>query len=100
MRQLTTEDLFKMSRIWAAMDLRLDPRGKSQDQFGAELIFAIVGRLHMAREEMLDWLADLNDMSVEDVATLELPKLLSMLKEVFSIPGVLDFFKQAGRLTK
>lgn len=100
MRELVTKDLFAMSRIFSKMELKIDAEGKSQTQYGADLVMSVLGNLHKAEDEVLEFIGDLKGLSAKEMAKLPLPDLALSIKELITKPGIMDFFKAAGSLTK
>jgi len=98
MRELKGKDIFKMSKIMKKMNLKIDAtEGKTQKQAGAELILSAFENLHLAENEVNEFLADMVGMKAEEFAELPLEKTLEIIKEFKQIPGLAGFFKQANQ---
>jgi hypothetical protein len=100
MRPLKMGDVFKMSKILKKMNLKIDPNGKTQDQLGAEFVIAAAENLHLAEEEVNDFLGDLVDMPGWEFAALPISEAVDIIKQFKAQPGVANFLSQAGQLTK
>lgn len=102
MRELKTNDVFRMSRILKKMDLKsdLDVVGKTQEQVGAEFILSIGQNLHKAQKEVNAFMGDLIGMTGEEFGELTISETLKYFEEFKSMPGINDFFKLAGQLTE
>ncbi|MFZ5352740.1 MAG: hypothetical protein ACOZCL_08455 [Bacillota bacterium] len=100
MRDLKTNDIFKMSKILKKMQLNIDVNGKSQDQVGAEFIKSIFESLHLAQNEINEFLGDIFGMTGEEFGNLPLEESLEYVKQFKSIPNLSNFFKLAGQLMK
>lgn len=98
MRSLITKDIFKMSKIMKKMGLKIDAgEGKTQQQVGAELILSVFENLHLAENEVNEFLSDMVEMKVEDFEELPVEKTLEIIKEFKNISGLSNFFKQANQ---
>ena len=98
MRELKTKDMFKMSKILKKMDLKIDATvGKTQQQVGAELILSVFENLHLAENEVNEFLADMVDMKVEEFTELPFQKTMEIIKEFKNIAGLSSFLKRANQ---
>lgn len=93
MRQLQTDDMFLLSEIVDKMDLTIDPKGKSQEELGAELIVMLARRVHRAKDEIKALVAELTGKSPEEVGAMPPGEMIEAVKQIISQDGVLDFFK-------
>lgn len=100
MRSLKTNDVFKMSRILKKMDLKPNTEGKTQEQLGAELILSALENLHLAQDEVNDFLGDLIGITGPEFGELPIEESFKIISEFKNIPGLEGFFKQAGLLTQ
>lgn len=98
MRELITEDVFKMSKILKKMDIKLDVEGKTQNQVGADLILKIGENLHLAEKEVNEFMASLTGMSPKDFSMLPITKTFEYFEEFKNLPGLAGFFKFAGKV--
>jgi len=111
-RELITADVFKMSRILSKMEINVEAETteivdgeavkvkKSQEQVGAETILAIGENLYKAEKEVNEFMAGLIGVPTKDFAELPIGKVFDYFEEFKKLPGVEDFFKRAGRLSK
>ncbi|KNY24847.1 hypothetical protein [Pseudobacteroides cellulosolvens] len=99
-RQLKTNDLFKMSKILKKMGLKLDTKGKSQEQLGAELVMSAIENIHLAQDEVNEFLGDLVGMTGPEFGELPIDNSFEIIQKFKSIPGIANFFKKAGQLMK
>lgn len=80
------------------MGLKIDAgEGKTQQQVGAELILSVFENLHLAENEVNEFLSDMVEMKVEDFEELPVEKTLEIIKEFKNISGLSNFFKQANQ---
>lgn len=101
MRNLKTNDIFKMSRILTKLNLKPD-LDLGEDEMWDEKLFVMIiqkigENLHLAQNEVNDFLGDLCGMTGEDFGNLDIEKALEYIKEFKSLPGITGFFKTAGR---
>lgn len=112
MREPTTADVFKMSRILKKMAISIEAEtteivegetkkvAKSQEQVGAEIILKIGENLHMAEKEVSSLMASLIGIPVKEFEELPIIRTLKYFEEFKAMPGIGDFFKIAGKLAK
>lgn len=103
MRQLTTNDVFKMSRILKRLNLNASeikiPDGDDSDQ--QVMIFVtlkILENLHFAQNEVNDFIGDLCGMSGEEFGNLPITESIQKIKEFRNLDGLESFFEHAGQL--
>lgn len=105
MRQLITNDLYRMSKILRklaikASDVKVDSESKDFDQ---ELIIALILKIaenaYLAQDEINDFIGSLCGMTGEEFGALPVKQSMERMKEFKTLDGVADFFAQAGRLT-
>jgi hypothetical protein len=99
-RGLVVNDTFKMSKILKKMGLKMEVKGKTQEQLGSELILSAFENIHMAQEEVNDFLGDLVGISGDDFGKLPFEEGVTVIEQFKNIPGLDRFFKQANQLTK
>jgi hypothetical protein len=99
MRKLKTTDIFAISKILKKINIKIDAEGKSQVQFGAELILTAFENLHLAEYEVNEFFGSLTGMTANEFSELEFEKTLEIIKEFKEISGIENFFKSAGQLT-
>jgi hypothetical protein len=98
LRGLKTSDIFKMSKILKKMGLKIDAdKEKTQVQLGAEVILSIFENIHLAENEVNEFLADLCGMKTEEFSELPIEKTMEIIKEFKQIQGVLNFLKLANQ---
>ncbi|MCK9518048.1 MAG: hypothetical protein M0R74_03310 [Dehalococcoidia bacterium] len=113
MRQLITNDVFKMSRIFKKLGIKIDELLKeepdekagtnddnSDEKFGLRLIQVLVENAYLAQAEINDFIGDLFGMTGEEFGKLPLTESIEKIKELKKLDGIGDFFKQVGQLTK
>lgn len=105
MRQLITNDIFKMSRIIKKMqldvsDLSISDGEDSDQKFGVGIILKIVENAHCAQDEVNDFIGDLAGMSGKAFGELPISESIKLIKEFKELDGISDFFKSVGQLTK
>lgn len=100
LRELKTRDIFTMSRILKKLDIKIDAKGKTQEELGANLIKGIIENLYNAEEEINDFLANLAGMEKIEFENLEIDKTMDIIKEFKELKGIKSFLSRAGTLTK
>jgi hypothetical protein len=100
MRNLITNDIFKMSRILKKMSLKLDVKGKTSEEIGGEFVLAVLENIHLAQEEVNDFLGGLMGMEGESFGKLPIEQTMEAIAEFKNLPGLAGFFKAAGLSTK
>jgi len=93
MRKLETDDMFLLSEIADKMDVKIDVKGKSQEEAGTELIFFLVKKAYKAKDEIKQLVATLTEKTPEEVSKMSPKELITSVKEILKQDGVLDFFK-------
>lgn len=111
-RQLKTNDVFKMSKILKKIGVKVNPQsdeidpktGKRKDktveQLGGELMLQIVENMHLAQDEINDFMGGLVGLTKEQFGELPIDKTFEVIGQFKNIPGFISFFKAAGQLTK
>lgn len=111
LRELITKDIFKMSKILKKMGLKINIEGekvidengkeeikiKSQKQMGLEFVLTVFENLHLAENEVNEFLSDMANMTVEEFEKLPVAKTLEIIKEFKRIDGLSDFFQSASQ---
>ena len=93
MRKLETDDMFLLSEIADKMDIKLDVKGKTQEEAGTELILFLVKKAYKAKDEIKQLVATLTEKTPEEVSRMSPKQLVTSIKEILKQDGVLDFFK-------
>ena len=103
MRDLEMKDVYKMSKILKKMGLKEDftiDSTKSVEQVGVEFVITVFEHLHMAENEVNAVMGDLIGMTAEEFEKLPFEEGMKHIEEFKSKPGIMGFFKSAGRLMK
>ena len=95
MRLLEGNDMFLLSEIADKMDIKLDVKGKSQEEIGVDLMLFLVKKSHKAKDEIKQLVATLTEKTAEEVGKMSPKQLIASIKEILKQDGVLDFFKSA-----
>jgi len=93
MRELEGDDMFLLSEIADKMDIKLDVKGKTQEEAGTELIFFLVKKAHKAKNEIKSLVASLTEKTPEEVGKMSPKEMVTNVKEIMQKDGVLDFFR-------
>lgn len=93
MRKLEGDDMFSLSEIADKMDIKLDVKGKSQEEIGVELMLFLIKKSHKAKDEIKQLVATLTEKTTEEVGKMSPKQLITSIKEILKQDGVLDFFK-------
>ena len=93
MRLLEGNDMFLLSEIADKMDIKLDVKGKSQEEIGVDLMLFLVKKSHKAKDEIKQLVATLTEKTPEEVSKMSPKQLITSVKEILNQDGVLDFFK-------
>ena len=97
MRELNTDDIFIISEILEAIDIKLPEdlknlSGENQEKFGFEVFMQVAKKLHVVKAEVLTLLADLEGVTSDEIRKYPLKKMLGMLKKVFTDADFMSFF--------
>ena len=112
-KELDLEHMFALSEIIDKMGIQLDDmKGKINAtkleskndvaQVGKEVGLAIiadlgmkvVSKIHRAKKEVLKFVAEMCDMTVEDAKKLKFKDLKQFFTELFAMEGATDFLEQ------
>jgi len=99
MRQLTTNDVFKMSRILKKININLDSNG-TDEEVGIKLLMQIAENAYLAQNEINEFLGSLNGMTGEEFGNLPIKESLAVMNEFKKLDGIVDFFSLVGQSTK
>jgi hypothetical protein len=112
-RSLKTGDIFKMSKIIKKLGLKVETtykevneegkevvKTKTQEQIGTEVLMSVAENLHLAEEEVSDFLGGLAGLSGRQFSELPIDLTVQIMKQFKTLPGVSSFLQQAGQLTK
>ena len=95
MRQLITNDIFKMSRILKKLEIKIIANG-TDAQFMTDLIVKVAENAYIAQDEINDFIGSLAGMTAEEFGNLPIKESIEIVKDFKSLDGVSDFFKLAG----
>lgn len=110
MRDLNITDAFQLSKIIDKMEIRFDidemmdqiqdiltneGTSKAQSYLGGQMVLTLVSKLHKAEKELIEWLASLTGMTVEEIQKLKFKELKSLLLELFNSEDFLELFTSA-----
>lgn len=98
MRQLTTNDVFKMSRILKKLNINL--QSGTDEEIGINLLVQIAENAHLAQTEINEFLGSLNNMTGEEFGNLPIKESMEIMKEFKQLDGIVDFFSLVGQSTK
>jgi len=98
MRQLTTNDVFKMSRILKKININLE--SGTDEEIGINLLVQIAENAHLAQTEINEFLGSLNNMTGEEFGNLPIKESMEIMKEFKKLDGIVDFFSLVGQSTK
>jgi hypothetical protein len=103
MRQLITNDVFKMSRIIKKLqldlsDIKLGEDENSDQSFGITILQKIIENAHVAQDDINDFIGSLAGMSGKDFGELPIKESIEIIKEFKNLDGISDFFKSVGQL--
>lgn len=109
LRKLNGNDVFKMSKILKKMDLkieatRIDYKGeiipKTQVEVGIELFKGLLENLHMAQNEVNDFLGDLINCSGDEFGKKDLDEILEVMTKFQEMIKGTSFFTTVSKLMK
>lgn len=101
MRKLQNDDMYLLSEIIDKMDFDLPkfPNVKKEDMesaqkdYGTAIVTMLLKRIHRARNEINQLMANVSGKSIEEVAQMPIKETFETLKHILKQDGVLDFFK-------
>lgn len=106
MRDLIVDDIFTMSNILSKMNLKIDfkdidVKGKTDKELGTEMLgkvgLKVFENLHLAKDEVNNFLGDLNGIAGEDFGKLPIKESMKHFMELKNkMPP--DFFDLAGKM--
>lgn len=96
MRQLITNDVFKMSRILKKLELDFE-QTDTDEELVLDLIKKVAENAYMAQNEINAFLGELSGMTGEEFGNLPIKESIAIIKEVRQLEGIMDFFKLAGQ---
>jgi len=110
MRTLLAKDIAPFTKIIAKMELKesikamFKPKEKDENgndinnsgQMISELIWGIIENYYKVEQEFFEFMAGLNEKTVEEISNLPLDEFANLIKELFSEKNM-SFFKSAVR---
>lgn len=101
MRDLIMSDVYKMSKILKKMGLKFDINDEmSVEQAGVGIILNVFENLHLAQYEVSEFMGDLVGITAKEFDSLPFEEGQKHIEEFKNKPGIVSFFKSAGRLMK
>lgn len=106
LRKLNGNDIFKMSRILKKIDFKLDmgqlndstDTEKMQIGVGIDMIKNILENLHLAQDEVNEFLGDLVGCSGEEFGNKDLDEVAQVIVEFKEMVKESNFFTLVGKL--
>ncbi|OEH86254.1 hypothetical protein BHU72_12020 [Desulfuribacillus stibiiarsenatis] len=110
-RNLKNSDVFKMSKILKAMNLKLDAKqfmekfsekdiAEKQMQFGLEMIKTALENLHLAENEVNEFLGGLIGITGEEFAELDIEVGMQVTAQFKELKGIKAFFQLVSKSMK
>jgi len=105
MRELIFEDLFVLSAIIDKMGIRADinkifqeaqKQEEAQAYFGGQIVMMMIAKIHLAKKEVFEFLADISNLKVEEVRKMPIKEVIELLKKIFENNDVSSFFNSAA----
>lgn len=90
---LTIKQGVLLSAIIDKMDLKITNPKASQEEVGADLIMQFVRRVHIAKDEICGFVADVKKVTVEEAEGVDLVEFVETL--LSGSPGIVRFFTSA-----
>lgn len=101
MRNLKFSDAFKLSRIFKKLKIRPELiADMSFEQVGFMGFLQIVEDLHVAEDEITEFLADLKGITKEEMSDLDFDSLIDTFTELKEKPGIKRFLSSVSTLMK
>lgn len=107
MRSLTIDDAFAFSAIIDKMGIDTDLNSlidkgqeKGQDWMGGQIALLMITKIHRAKDEVLDFLAQVNETTVDELKQKKIVYLKELFSNLTKDPQFADFFKSAGNAQK
>ena len=105
MRELIFDDLFKLSEILDKMGIRADinkifdeakEKPDAQAYFGGQVVMMMIAKIHTAKKEVYDFLADLTGKKTDEIKRLKIGEVKDLFTELFSKNDISGFFNSAA----
>ena len=98
MRGLKTSDIYKMSRILKKMNLDLVADDTTtQVQMGVQFFKRIAENLHLAEEDVNDFMGGMVGLSGEEFGNLPIEDTMQIMEQFKGQKGLTSFFKLAAK---
>jgi|SRR5690625_2598469 len=99
MRDLKTGDIYKMSRILKKMNINLNDidENTTMEQAGVQFIQKIFENLHLAEDEMNEFLAELIGITPKEFSELPITKTIEIFNQFMKQKDIVAFLKLAGK---
>ena len=98
MRPLKTSDIFKMSKILKKVNIKLDiDKEVDQTQLGVQMIQKVIENLHLAEDEVNDFLSNLVGIEAKEFSELPIEETLEIISLFKEQKGISNFLKLAGK---
>lgn len=98
MRKLKTSDIFKMSKILKKMNIRFEiEEGITPSQMGIQMIQRIIENLHLAEDEVNEFLGSLVGLDAKKFSELPIEDTLQIITLFKGQKGIANFLKLAGK---
>lgn len=101
MRKLETSDIFKMSKILKKLDVKTNEiklsKETTQTQVGIAIIHKALENLHLAEDEVNEFLSSLVGLSAEEFSKLPIEDTFEILTLFKEQKGIVNFLKLAGK---
>lgn len=102
MREFTFDDGFALSEILDKMNIDIDMNAmgdalrqgdkQAQAYMGGQLMLTLVKKLHLARPEIVAFVASMTGDNKDEVKKYKLSKIKEFFIELFKQEGLADFF--------
>lgn len=101
LRPLKTKDIFSLSRVIRAMNLKFNfTPDMTQSQVGMEIMTSVIGNLGDAEDEVSAFIASLAGITAEEFEELDIDVSVRLLTQFKDMKGISGFFSSASKLTK
>lgn len=112
MRQLQTNDVFRMSRIFKKLSIKAsdidlgaeqekeEAPENADEKLALAVILKVVENLYLAQAEINEFLGDLVGMTGDEFGKLPIKETIRHIKEFKELDGIADFFARVGQWTK
>nr|WP_309099068.1 hypothetical protein [Fredinandcohnia onubensis] len=98
MRALKTADIFKMSKILKKMNIKFELDSEvTQEAMGIQLIQKVVENLHLAEDEVNEFLGNLVGLEAKKFSELPIEDTLQIISLFKGQKGIVNFLKLAGK---